>query len=70
MSSNETTDPLVEKFLGSKLYKALWSKGWQLVHESVIRDWVKRTRKPAFIPRGAKGFIFVDKKTLEVEEEL
>lgn len=41
--------------------------GWQLVHQSVIKDWVQQTKKPSYIPRGAKGFIFVNKDTLEVE---
>ena len=67
MSENQKLNPLIEKFLKSKLYSKLFSMGWQLVHQSVIRDWVKQTRKPAYIPRGAKGFIFVNKHTLEVE---
>ena len=60
-------DPLIEKFLKSRLYGKLFSMGWQLVHESVIRNWVKQTKRPAYIPRGAKGFIFVNKHTLEFE---
>lgn len=67
MSENQKLNPLIEKFLKSKLYSKLFSMGWQLVHQSVIKDWVTQTKKPAYIPRGAKGFIFVNKHTLEVE---
>lgn len=62
-----TINPLVEKFLKSRLYAKLFSMGWQLVHQSVIQDWVKQTRKPAYIPKGAKGFIFIDKTILEAK---
>lgn len=60
-------NPLIEKFLKSRLYKKLFSMGWQLVHQSVIKDWVKQPIKPSYIPKGAKGFIFVNKHTLEIE---
>ncbi len=67
MSKDQKLNPLIEKFLKSKLYNKLFSMGWQLVHQSVIKDWVQQTNKPAYIPRGAKGFIFVNKHTLEIE---
>ena len=60
-------NPLIEKFLKSRLYGKLFSMGWQLVHQSVIKEWVTRTRKPAYIPKGTKGFIFVDRHTLGIE---
>ena len=53
--------------LKSRLYAKLFSMGWQLVHQSVTQDWVKQTRKPAYIPKGAKGFIFIDKAILEAK---
>ena len=37
-------NPLIEKFLKSKLYSKLFSMGWQLVHQSVIKEWVTQTR--------------------------
>ena len=63
-----TIDPFVEAFLKSPLYVKLFKKNWQLVHTSIMNEFALRDKKPSYIPRGAKGFIKVNKDTLEVEE--
>ena len=61
------TSDFVEKFLRSDLYGKLSEENWVLIHWSVYSELMKKAklRPKKYIPKDAKGFIFVDLDVLE-----
>lgn len=64
-------EEFLTKFLTSNIYGRLRKLGWVLIFE---QEWNKTTaelygkKHKKYIPKDARGFVFVDLETLEVEE--